>query len=261
MFTACFQIFGQCPPRPHSHVPETAPVHHDATAINVYTDGSCKNNGDEDALAGAGVWYAPNDARNLALKIPPDLKQSNNTGELIAILAAVQQANTKETLTIHTDSQYSIACMSCPGTSMEKKGWIGTANKEIIRALLAHLRERRGNTYVVKVKGHSGNMGNDGADHLANEGSDKNTPNIVDLSIPEYLQIEGAEFASLTQAMLYKGIHKLKIKKLALRRKTTANLNIIQWAAKNRWQHTPTDKLIWASIRHADIDCNIRAFL
>ncbi|KAK0494942.1 hypothetical protein EDD18DRAFT_1173210 [Armillaria luteobubalina] len=30
----------------------------------VYTDGGCTNNGDENAVASAGVWFGPNDARN-----------------------------------------------------------------------------------------------------------------------------------------------------------------------------------------------------
>ncbi|KAF9783300.1 hypothetical protein BJ322DRAFT_1069957 [Thelephora terrestris] len=54
------------------------------TELVVYTDGSCINNGTDDAIAGSGVWYGPQDTRNLAIRVPGK-KQSNQVGELLAI--------------------------------------------------------------------------------------------------------------------------------------------------------------------------------
>ncbi|KAF6750667.1 hypothetical protein DFP72DRAFT_817405, partial [Ephemerocybe angulata] len=55
--------------------------------VELYTDGSCVNNGTADARCGSGVWYGEDDPRNQALRV--DLpEQSNNVGELVAVLAA-----------------------------------------------------------------------------------------------------------------------------------------------------------------------------
>ncbi|KAH8071050.1 hypothetical protein BXZ70DRAFT_862950, partial [Cristinia sonorae] len=57
----------------------------EAGRITIATDGSCADNGDDDARAGAGGYISVNDPRNFAIKIPDSLEQSNQTGELIAI--------------------------------------------------------------------------------------------------------------------------------------------------------------------------------
>ena len=80
----------------------------EANEVTVYTDGSCINNRDSDAQAGAGYWYRENDIRNGCLRLPDTIKQSNNAGELVAILKAVQMTPTNTTLIIKTDSQYAI---------------------------------------------------------------------------------------------------------------------------------------------------------
>lgn len=49
----------------------------------VYTDGSCINNGKENAIAGIGIYFGENDVRNVSQRVIG--KQSNNTGELGAI--------------------------------------------------------------------------------------------------------------------------------------------------------------------------------
>lgn len=234
---------------------------HQLNTTIVYTDGSCKNNGDQDAKAGAGVWYANNDQRNMTIKIPNNMEQSNNSGELVAILRAIQNTETTDILQIHTDSQYSLSCTQRIGLAMERHGWIGTANKETIKAILAHLRTRKGETYFIKVKGHSGDTGNDGADKLADIGAEKDNSDDIDLSIPENYEIEGAQFSIMTQADLYRGIREKKTERLEQRKATRSGLNITRWAVKSRWNRTPTDKLIWRSIRNPDIDRKIRAFL
>ena len=56
--------------------------------IFVYTDGSCSNNGKKDAAAGIGVYFGPDDPRNVSRRV--DGKQSNNTAELGALLVAYE---------------------------------------------------------------------------------------------------------------------------------------------------------------------------
>ncbi|KAI0746188.1 ribonuclease H-like domain-containing protein [Earliella scabrosa] len=75
----------------------------------VYSDGACKGNGKAGSIAGVGVWWGPNDVRNVAERCPGG--QTNNRAELIAIVRVLETApHTKRPLLIKTDSKYSISC-------------------------------------------------------------------------------------------------------------------------------------------------------
>lgn len=164
-----FRIFGNKKSTYPIPARVTQPQDEHQDTMIVYTDGSCTDNGSQQARAGAGVWYSENDVRNKAIRLPPEIEQSNNTGELIAILIAAQSSQNEDNLCIRTDSQYAIDSIHKYGHRLEQTGWIDIANKEIIQAIRGQLRLRPGSTYFEKVKGHSNNTGNDGADRLAGE--------------------------------------------------------------------------------------------
>ncbi|RPD53729.1 hypothetical protein L226DRAFT_446382, partial [Lentinus tigrinus ALCF2SS1-7] len=56
--------------------------------VTVATDGSCLKNGQTDAQAGAGVFFGVDHTRNRSIRLPPNLAQSNQTGEAAATLLA-----------------------------------------------------------------------------------------------------------------------------------------------------------------------------
>ncbi|KAF9026933.1 hypothetical protein BDZ89DRAFT_952551, partial [Hymenopellis radicata] len=58
---------------------------HFPSQVVVYTDGSCTQNGSLNACAGSGIWHSPNDARNIALRVPTALAQTSPVGELYAM--------------------------------------------------------------------------------------------------------------------------------------------------------------------------------
>jgi hypothetical protein len=60
-----------------------------AAEETVPTDGSCFNNSQDDAAAGARVFYEEGDDRNEAIRLPEGLEQSNQTAEMVAIKEAV----------------------------------------------------------------------------------------------------------------------------------------------------------------------------
>ncbi|KAF6766757.1 ribonuclease H-like domain-containing protein, partial [Ephemerocybe angulata] len=144
----------------------------------VYSDGACKGNGQRGSVAGIGVWWGPNDARNIAERCPGD--QTNNRAELIAILRVLEETPVSKTpLLIKTDSQYSIKCFEQWIKNWKRNGWKNSKgepvkNDGIIRLIEAHL-DRRGKfgqkVRFAYVKGHSGDVGNDGADYQANLGA------------------------------------------------------------------------------------------
>jgi ribonuclease HI len=173
--------------------------------VTVYTDGSCTNNGKADARAGAGVWFAENDPRNQALKIPgPD--QTNQVGEIAAIIAALEKIPTFAPLTIISDSMYVIDGLIKHLEHWENRGWIEISNQEWFKKAAYLLRKRSAPTTFKWVKGHSGDKGNEGSDKLAKEGADKEVEDHLDLTIPDHFNVQGAKLSSLTQAITYRGI-------------------------------------------------------
>jgi ribonuclease HI len=120
----------------------------------VYTDGSCINNGTEEAQAGSGIWYGENDPRNRALKVPGK-EQSNQTGELYALLYVVKTTSKQDALLIKSDSRYAIDGLTKHLQSWENRGWIGVSNKELFQVTAAWMRARENSTVLQWVKGHN----------------------------------------------------------------------------------------------------------
>ncbi|KAI0635048.1 ribonuclease H-like domain-containing protein [Trametes polyzona] len=145
----------------------------------VYSDGACRGNGRVGAVAGIGVWWAKDDPRNIHERCPGD--QTNNRAELIAIIRVLETAPIDgRPLVIKTDSQYSINCLCVWLNGWKEKGWRTSTGKPVLNAALIKyadimLQERREfarqPVELIKVLGHSGVEGNEGADQLANLGA------------------------------------------------------------------------------------------
>ncbi|KAH9849296.1 hypothetical protein C2E23DRAFT_710407, partial [Lenzites betulinus] len=56
----------------------------------VATDGACEKNGYADARAGAGVFVGDGDERNISIRVPKDIEQTNQVGEALAALLATK---------------------------------------------------------------------------------------------------------------------------------------------------------------------------
>ena len=141
----------------------------------VYTDGACSNNGKKNALAGIGIFFGINDVRNLSQKIKG--KQTNNIAELSAIIETYpiienDIINGKK-ITIVTDSEYAIKCVSTYGEKCYKKNWnIDIPNKELVKIAYEYYKNNP-NIQFMHIKAHTNNtdihsFGNDNADKLAN---------------------------------------------------------------------------------------------
>ncbi|KAL6301650.1 ribonuclease H-like domain-containing protein [Sparassis latifolia] len=144
----------------------------------VYSDGSCRGNGKAGSIAGIGVWWGRNDARNLAERCPG--VQTNNRAELIAIVRVLETApRNKHPLLIKTDSKYSISCFHDWLPNWIQNGFIGSKGEPVKNAPLIRyistLIDERGlagqKIHLQHVRGHTGEEGNEGADRLANRGA------------------------------------------------------------------------------------------
>lgn len=140
----------------------------------VYTDGACSNNGKLRSNAGYGVFFNDNDDRNISEPVPDNMKQTNNVGELLGILKALEiliQTNDLN-YTIVTDSRYCILCATSYGSKQHAKGWTeNIPNKELVKKL--YTLRKTYNIPIMKVEAHTGksdkhSYGNMMADKLAN---------------------------------------------------------------------------------------------
>ncbi|KZP21144.1 ribonuclease H-like protein [Athelia psychrophila] len=225
-----------------------------------YTDGSCLDCRNEEARTGSGVWFNESESprENLSIRVPGE-EQTNNVGELVGFLRAIQEVSMLTPLDNTTDSTYVMNGLTIHLQGWEERGWIGVKNKEIWKATIAHLRARGAPTRIRWIKGHSGNEGNDGADELAGAGALKEECDVIDLTINPKFNLTGAQLSKMTQATAYAGIREQK-KDLAPKIGAAIRLDMTRHAAKELTGKQPLDKRIWKSLQHDDFQRTIRIF-
>ncbi|PWN33075.1 uncharacterized protein FA14DRAFT_181739 [Meira miltonrushii] len=141
--------------------------------IEVYTDGAASANGKgARAKAGWGVYFPEYDHLSESRRLDGS-EQTNNRGELMAIIRAIQlNPDPKAQLRIFTDSQYSINCLTDWQFKWRRNNWKrgkdeDVKNKDLIRLCEFEIRKCAHRPIIVHVKGHSSNKGNREADRLA----------------------------------------------------------------------------------------------
>jgi len=138
----------------------------------VYTDGGCSNNGKRNAVAGIGIFFGVGDPRNVSRRIQG--KQTNNTAELTAILEAYPliEEDMDKQITIVSDSEYAIRCVTSYGDKCEKQGWPEMPNRELVKRVYelykdTHVQFLHVDAHTNRMDVHS--IGNRHADALATD--------------------------------------------------------------------------------------------
>ncbi|KAI0039558.1 hypothetical protein FA95DRAFT_1503987 [Auriscalpium vulgare] len=228
--------------------------------LDIYTDGSCEHNGKRNARCGAGVWVSDNHALNRAFRVP-GAAQTNNVGELAAVLLVARDAPPFAPLTIHTDSEYVIRGFTEHLPRWEDAGFIGVKNADLWRSAAHRIRARSAAAGFRWVKGHSGDTGNDHADAQAALGAAKATADSLDLTVPPPFQLSGAKMSTLTQSLAYQGIRERKQAKVVPRNGTNARMEAARYALRDVTGQDEPDSALWLSLRCKDIRKNIQAFM
>ncbi|RMJ27867.1 ribonuclease H [Aspergillus sp. HF37] len=146
--------------------------------LRIYTDGSTLKNGRKFASAGVGVYFGPGDSRNLSEPLKGN-RQTNQRAELTAISRALDIAPRHRDVTIFSDSQYAIKCVTVWCINWRRNNWMTSdrkpvENKDLIEPILAKMEERKAlkvKTLFEWVKGHNHDAGNEEADRLAVNGA------------------------------------------------------------------------------------------
>ncbi|KAJ5293242.1 Mitochondrial carrier protein LEU5, partial [Penicillium atrosanguineum] len=167
--------------------------------LRIYTDGSSLRNGTKLASAGVGVFFGPGDSSRNVSEPLKGARQTNQRAELTAILRAIDIAPRHRDVTIVTDSQYSINCVTVWFINWKRNNWMTkdkkpVENRDLVEPILARIEER--NELKVKtlfewVKGHNKDPGNEAADQLAVNGAQRGVHEkaaALETRVPEVIQ-------------------------------------------------------------------------
>ena len=140
-------------------------------SVIIYTDGACRGN------PGKGGWGVVLQYGEVQKRLyGGEAETTNNRMELMAAIQALEALNRSCSVTLNIDSKYVLQGITEWLPNWKRRGW-KTASKHAVKnedlwrrldsAVLRH---------TVKwnwIKGHSGDVGNDLADRLANQGIDE----------------------------------------------------------------------------------------
>jgi len=104
--------------------------------VEVFTDGACTRNGKDGACASYAYWLPEHPSLSKADRVPNGHPQTNNRGELLAILESVKRVSehfppNDTELQIYTDSTYSKNCLTIWIPGWIQRGWKTSENKDV----------------------------------------------------------------------------------------------------------------------------------
>lgn len=163
----------------------------DDDILDIFTDGSCFDNGSQSSVpsGGIGVFFGDEDARNVSEPLSEAIvPHTNQYAELYAIARALEICLTFSPMLllryrlifIHTDSMYAINCLTKWFSVWERNGYrLASSGKPVkhaslIRAIRQQIDSLGGDSRVIfkHERGHTGVYENEQADRLARIGSE-----------------------------------------------------------------------------------------
>ena len=138
--------------------------------VHIYTDGACKGNPGRGGW-GALLMYGDREKELFG----GEAATTNNRMELMAVIEALGSLKRRCYVIVHTDSQYVRLGITEWLPAWMQRGWKTAAKKPVKNADLWQRLFDVSAKHEIEwrwVKGHSGNVGNERADELANRGAE-----------------------------------------------------------------------------------------
>ena len=136
--------------------------------VHIYTDGACKGN------PGPGGWGALLLYGDRQKELfGGEHRTTNNRMELMAVIEALSSLKRRCRVIVHTDSQYVRLGITEWLPTWMRRGWKTAGKKPVKNADLWQRLFDAAAKHEIEwrwVRGHSGNIGNERADELANLG-------------------------------------------------------------------------------------------
>jgi ribonuclease HI len=137
--------------------------------VEIYTDGACKGN------PGKGGWGAVLSFRGTEKTLHGgETMTTNNRMELTAVIRALEALKKPGCkVVLHSDSKYVLNGIEQWLPGWKQRGWKTAAKKPVLNQDLWQRLDALSQAHDIDwrwVKGHSGDVGNERADELANLG-------------------------------------------------------------------------------------------
>ena len=219
-------------------------------------------NEDGNHVAGGGVWFGINDARNISFQPNPNEHTSKVTGALGALLLLIQRTPPDERLRIHLNDDNIIRNLTKRLNSNENLDWFHVGDGEIYRALVAKLKPRSAITILEKWQKDRPTANQKEALKLAKSALDTPQQRELAIVIDPAFMLRGQRLSAGTQRSFYQNLISLHVQKnYSPKASLTSNITATQQSVKDLWDATPTPPQLWKSIRSCDIPKNIRNFI
>jgi ribonuclease HI len=141
------------------------------SSVEIYTDGACRGN---PGPGGWGVLLLTDETEKELCG--GDIATTNNRMELMAAIQALSALNRRCNVILYTDSEYVRRGISEWLPNWKKRGWKTANRKPVKNDDLWRELDDLATQHDIDwrwVKGHAGNLGNERADQLANDGLEK----------------------------------------------------------------------------------------
>ncbi|AKG20553.1 ribonuclease HI [Calothrix sp. 336/3] len=155
---------------------------------SIYTDGACTGN------PGPGGWGTVVYFQDGSIHEMGDSshgKTTNNKMEMQAAIAALEYFHASgqtEPITLYTDSEYLINCVTKWVKGWKRKGWKKADGKPVLNQDLLEKLDDLNNRKIKweYVRGHAGNIGNERCDAIARAFASGNVPSLQSISDINY---------------------------------------------------------------------------
>ena len=138
------------------------------TIQSIYTDGACTGNPGPGGW-GTVIYFDDGSVHELG---DASKKTTNNRMEMQAAIAALEfleSSGQNKPITLYTDSEYLINCVTKWVKGWKRKGWKKSDGKPVLNQDLLQILDNLNNQQIKwqHVRGHAGNIGNERCDTIA----------------------------------------------------------------------------------------------